>query len=102
MCDGLGVCDGYVPGPGPVPSLRGDVALPEPRLAGDEHLYCPTCAIHEPWVGRVIEAYEGLQAGLQLSDVAPNATAALVSAVTLVALEIEVRNAQQRKDPTRP
>lgn len=89
-----------MPGPGPVPVLSGEQALPDARHAEDEHLYCPTCAIHEPWVGAVLAAFNGVTAGLPLSEVAPEPTAALVDAVTLISSEVDARTAQRVEDRT--
>lgn len=61
-------------------------------------MYCPTCAMHEEWVGAVAAAFAGLQAGLALTDVAPEPTQALVDGVTLMAAEVDQRNAQRQRD----
>lgn len=72
--------------------------LPDEQFADDEHVYCPTCAVRERWVGRVLAVYEAIKVGIPFAAVAPEPTDALIAGLALVAREVESRNAQQRED----
>lgn len=61
-------------------------------------MYCPTCAMLEPWVAEVSAAFSGLQSGMVLADVAAEPTAALVEAVTLLSAEVDARGAARARD----
>lgn len=75
--------------------------LRDPRFADDVHVYCPTCAVQDPFVIAARRAFAGLGAGLPLAEIAPEPTDALVDAVVLFHREVEAREAQRRKDRAR-